>query len=136
MKIFHAEMLTAGKPVKNLNFILLIVGSRAPGRFSKQRDLLEAFEGVAGRHHYPNAVIGYQLRETIHIVGDSTYLQVFLNERLIGFTEHVSLHSCTCFLWRLSHLISSLLFFGLFMVLLSVVSTVSFPLDRPSSPGR
>src|SRR5260370_1086861 len=61
MKIFHAEMFTAGKPVKNLNFVLLIVGSRAPGRFSKQRDLLEAFEGVAGRHHYPNAVICYQL---------------------------------------------------------------------------
>src|SRR2546423_994607 len=86
MKIFHAEMLAVGKPMKNLHFIHFIVGSPAPSRFGKHRDLLGALEGVAGRHHYPNAVIGYQLRETIHIVGNSSYLQVFLNEYLIGLS--------------------------------------------------
>ena len=56
-------MLTVGKPIQNLHFVLFIVSSRPSSRLRKRRDLLEALESVTGGHHDPHAVIGDQLRE-------------------------------------------------------------------------
>ena len=98
MGVLRTEVLTIRKPVSDLDSIFLVVGSYASRCFGKQRDLLGTPKGVAARHQYENAVVSDELCPKVDVVADSGYPQIFLNERLIRFTNHISLHRYTFFL--------------------------------------
>lgn len=101
VSVLDAEMLPIGKPITNLYIVLACMGSRRHGRCDERTKFLGATIGIASRLHHPHTVIRHQLHRALQILTVvSGYIKIFVNESLIGLTEHVSLHSGTYFLIR------------------------------------
>lgn len=94
--IFYAEMLTVSEPVENLYSIFFVVDSRPASHFRQRRNMLKTREGISGWHHDPHAIFSDQMGESVHIVCQRSYLDIFPNKRFIGLGG-CYLHGCATF---------------------------------------